>query len=693
MPTTTCLAQKHTPLFSIDDQLKLWVLRAIFKANRFKMLFDGNGFFDDDLAIFLGLESYLCQDALPKQKIKETLFLAWKKLEKKQSLTCKVIHPNILALKKLFKLNQTECDAVQFCVLLHAKEDFSNCLNELFGSGLNTEDVLRALGKMLDYPLSAMKRVFVHDSTIQNAGLITIDKNSNNRIKYKIDFLNDAFAEGLLIHNGPIEDLFASFVKPCVKDSALSLKDYAHIKEDITILQAYLKAVLDKKSQGVNILLYGVPGTGKTQLSKVVAKSLRAKLYEISYTNDEGFAMDGLERLKAYKVAQAIINSHRALLLYDEAEDVFESHDSFFIQSRQKEKAWINRALETNKVPTIWVTNNIDTIDEAIVRRFDLAIELPVPSKKQRIKIIQKNTQGQLEKEFVEQIANHEHLAPALLASATKVVSMIEPKNMQQCYTRILSNTLKAQGYKEIEASSSTFALPKNYNPALINASADLVALTQGILSNPNARLCLYGPAGTGKSAYGKYLAQQLNRPMLLKKGSDLISKWVGDSEKNIANAFEEARDEKAVLVFDEVDSFLMDRSEANQQWQITQVNELLVQMENFDGVFVATTNLMDNLDKASLRRFDLKVSFNYLTIEQAWSMFQSYLKIVGISELGGFSKQKLKSLTCITPGDFASIVRQNRFKPIQNALDFYNRLHEEMLLKKTASGSVMGFL
>ncbi|NLC28548.1 MAG: AAA family ATPase, partial [Campylobacteraceae bacterium] len=568
MSTTTCLVKKNSASLSLDEQLRLWVLRVIFKANKFKMLFRRDGFSDEDLAIFLGLESYLTHDTLVKQEIKEVLFSQWKILEKKQSLTCKTFHPNILALKKLFKLTWSECSVVELCALLHTNDAFADYIDDLFGNSLTAEDTIKAIGYMLNFSQSIMKKIFHQNGIIQSAGLITIEKGSTQKLRYKVDLINDEFAENLLSYNGPIEDLFSSFVKPCLKENDLGLRDYDHIKEDITILHAYLKAILDKKSMGSNILLYGAPGTGKTELCKVIAKSLNVKLYEVSYTDGTGFALDGFERLKAYKVAQSIIRSNRAVLLYDEAEDVFESHDSFFIQSRQKEKAWINRALETNKVPTIWVTNNINTIDRAIVRRFDLAIEVPVPSKKQRIKIIQKTTQGKLEKDFVEQIATHEHLAPALLASATKVVSMIEPKSAQKCYTRILSNTLKAQGYEEIGTASSAFALPKNYNPSLINASANLSHLTQGIISNPNARLCLYGPAGTGKSAYGKYLAEQLNKPMLLKKGSDLISKWVGESEKNIANAFEEARDEKAVLVFDEVDSFLMDRSEANQLWQ-----------------------------------------------------------------------------------------------------------------------------
>jgi len=207
-----------------------------------------------------------------------------------------------------------------------------------------------------------------------------------------------------------------------------------------------------------------------------------------------------------------------------------------------------------------------------------------------------------------------------------------------------------------------------------------------------NARLCLYGPAGTGKSAFGKYIAESLDKPLHVKKGSDLISMWVGGTEKNIANAFEDAKEENAVLIFDEVDSFLADRTSANQSWEITQVNEMLVQMENFDGIFIATTNLMDNLDRASLRRFDLKLEFNYLQKQQAWNMFLSYCKDLKLSKPSLSDKSGIESLRYLTPGDFAAIVRQHRFRPIKNVKDMIARLRDEVEIKNTSNGNVMGF-
>jgi SpoVK/Ycf46/Vps4 family AAA+-type ATPase len=168
---------------------------------------------------------------------------------------------------------------------------------------------------------------------------------------------------------------------------------------------------------------------------------------------------------------------------------------------------------------------------------------------------------------------------------------------------------------------------------------------------------------------------------------------WVGGTEKNIADAFLEAKEEEAVLVFDEVDSFLSDRTQANQSWEVTQVNEMLVQMENFEGIFIATTNLMDNLDKASLRRFDLKLEFDYLKAEQSWKMFLSYCKDLKLAKPSASFKRGVESLRYLTPGDFAAVVRQNRFRPICDIKDFITRLEDEIAVKNVSGGNVMGFL
>lgn len=690
-------AQQIEPIEAeIVDKVTLWMLRLILKEGGHRELINRHGDFQHDsidVALFLGLGKYVYMEngTYSRNEVLTCLVKKLEKLEKQKSFTSlPILEKNISRISKLVQLNQYEAQILEFSALLNQYDLLQKCA-DLLGSRLNTVQLKRILVSVLGIERKEIDVVFATDAKLARSSLLTIDKKANRFLSRKLDLLSNAFCENLLSQDEDVEILVRDIIKPCAK-SELRVKDYKHIELDVELLLLHLQKSLISKQKGVNILLYGVAGTGKTELCKVVAHKLGANLYEVSYTNQEDEAIDGKERLKAYKTAQCLLSKQKTVLMYDEAEDIFESSRSFFAPpQRQRDKAWINRMLENNEIPTIWVTNNIDSVDNAIIRRFDMSIALPIPPKKTRKEIMKKYSGGLLDTPTLEKLADNEHISPAVIATATKVLQGLEKHKTQEAFTHLLNNTLKAQGYHEI-AVSTTLMLPSNYNPSYVNASADLEQLAHGIQETKNARICLYGPAGTGKSAFGKYIAQSIERPCIIKKGSDLLSKWVGGAEKNIANAFQEAKEEKAVLIFDEVDSFLSDREGASNSWEITQVNEMLVQMESFEGVFIATTNLMQNLDKASLRRFDLKLEFGYLQSKQAWEIFCSYAKTLGLTKPLAMLEKEVEQLRYLTPGDFAAIVRQNRFRPLKNAHDLIERLKEEIAVKRV-EGAKMGFL
>jgi len=678
------------------DKFTLWMLRVIIKCGGHKEFIDRNKFFNnDDIASFLDLDKYIDIDSNeyardePLNILKSNLL----KLEKKKRFTSSIIlAKNIKQISKLMDLNIYEEQILEFCVIVKQYEILSDTMKYI-GDYLNTNQVKKAISIVLNIPLKDVVNTFSSNSKFCKSLLLIIDKNNLFDFGNKIDFLSDEFVDNMMNLDEDISVMIQDSVRTCDKGT-LKLKDFKHISKDIDILIPYLTNAIYSKKTGVNILLYGLPGTGKTELVKTISQELKVKLYEISYSDMDDEAIDGKKRLKAYKTAQSLLSNQNTILMYDEAEDIFESNGGGFFSppSRQSDKAWINRVLESNTIPTIWITNNIDSIDNAIVRRFDMSIEIPIPNKAKRAEIIKNYSNNLLDENSIKMLSENANIAPALITRAAKVVSSIDAKDKSKAFTQILNNTLKAQGYSEIKE-QITNALPNVYDPKFINTSTDLEILTQGIKEHQNARLCLYGPAGTGKSAFGRYVSESLDKPLLLKKGSDLISKWVGGTEQNIANAFEEAQEEKAVLVFDEVDSFLADRTSAKQSWEITQVNEMLVQMENFEGIFIATTNLMDNLDRASIRRFDLKLEFDYLKTEQSWNMFIAYCRNLKLSKPSISFKREVENLRHLTPGDFAAVVRQNRFRPIENINDLIVRLTDEVEVKQINDSNKMGFI
>jgi SpoVK/Ycf46/Vps4 family AAA+-type ATPase len=183
--------------------------------------------------------------------------------------------------------------------------------------------------------------------------------------------------------------------------------------------------------------------------------------------------------------------------------------------------------------------------------------------------------------------------------------------------------------------------------------------IVEALKARGHGTLCFYGAPGTGKTALAEHIARSLDRPLLVKQASDLVSKFVGETEQNMAAMFREAEAEKAVLLLDEADSFLQDRRGAQRTYEVTEVNEMLQGMERYAGIFVCTTNLLDRIDQAALRRFTFKIKFKPLTTAQRETMFVTEALGGDAAALTEAMRARLLKLDQLCPGDFAAVKRQ----------------------------------
>ena len=675
--------------------IHLWLLRLLVPLGGHRDFINQHGFSNDALAEMLGLGEWV--DPAPRDFEPKSVRAELRKLHQSGERKLRNAAPpaclrsNVARLSTLVGLSETDCRILEFAVLIQNErllDDTADWLGQL-----SSVKVFHALSALLDLPEHEIRASLSAQAILARSGLVSVDRSGNSTLRGKLDLLSDNFADNIFSSDADPVSLLRDTVA-LGSPAHLGIADYGHITPSLSVLRPYLKRSIETGRKGVNVFLHGDPGTGKSQLAKALAHELDCELFEVASENSDGDPVNGERRLRAFRAAQSFFAQRRALILFDEVEDVFNDGDSFFGRksTAQTRKAWINRMLEENSVPTLWLSNSIRGLDPAFIRRFDMVFELPVPPKKQRERILLDTCSDLLDAPSVARIADSESLAPAVVTRAASVVRSIRDELGQigaaSAFELLIGNTLEAQGHKPIRRNDPN-QLPEIYDPLFIHADSDLALVGAGLVQSKSGRLCLYGPPGTGKTAYGRWLAEQMSVPLIVKRASDLMSMWVGENEKNIARAFKQAEQDGALLLIDEVDSFLQDRRGAQRGWEISLVNEMLTQMESFPGVFIASTNLMEGLDQAALRRFDLKVKFDFLKHEQACELLRRYCVRLSIPTPQPEQLAKLMRIQKLTPGDFAAVIRQNRFRPITSSADLVSALEAECALKEGTKSSI----
>ena len=431
----------------------------------------------------------------------------------------------------------------------------------------------------------------------------------------------------------------------------LTWKDFEHIEKERDIAFEILTSAVQGRVKGVNILLYGAVGTGKTQFAKLIANKAKVDMYAVSaeFMNREAIRKDRLSDLSS---KQTILStSLKSCILFDEAEDVM---NRGFSEFGEASKAYLNSIIEETPIPIFWTTNNIYDVDPAFLRRMTYTVEFEKLTDDIRLniwkRIIRKNGFKVDRNKLIELNKSYE-VPPSLISNAVKTTKLINGN--QDDFEIFVENVAKVVTKKKNVKKKKDFEM-KEYSEKLINTDLDISDLTSKIKScgKLNFSLCLYGEPGTGKSLYARYLARELGVEVILKRASDLMSKYVGETEQNIADAFEEAKSKKAMLIFDEADSFLQNRNNAVRNWEVSQVNEMLTWMEAHEYPFVCTTNLLDTLDEASLRRFTFKIKFDFMTSEQTNFAIEHFFGI----------KNANLNIKGLTAGDFATVKKKADF-------------------------------
>lgn len=576
---------------------------------------------------------------------------------------------NMEYLVHIFRLSKEERAVVYFLSAMQNNELLQECVRE-FGADLEEEE--DTLAMVAGLPKGLGNSLLNQEAPLMRLGILF-------RTRYRGNLNLSSWVQEFIfsLHKNDAARYEALIGVPVPSKDELTAKDFAYV-EAAKLATRLMKQA--KHTKGFNILLYGTPGTGKSSFAQVLAQSAKLNLYPVGVCNN-GEEEKNYRLQQLYRKQFLLKTVKNTCLLLDEGEDIFSSLET------RTSKVEINNLLENNEVPVIWTTNKIHRMDPAYIRRFTLAVCFDKPPVEMRQKIWNKYLSANkitYTKGDTLALAKKYEVQPSMIAGAAQAARMA--KGGLPTVQEHLSFMIQALngGRKNPEEEKTNI----RFYPALIHADMDLQALTTQLtrLGRLNFSLCLYGASGTGKSAYARYLADKLGLEVVQRRASDLISCYVGETEQNIAKAFAQAREDKSLLIFDEADSFLRDRSTAARSWEVSSVNEMLTWMENHPYPFICTTNLMESLDPASLRRFSFKVKYNFLTSQQVKEAFDYFFGIkIALAETAGLDK--------LTPGDFTLV--KNKAEILGTSTQFSavkEMLETEQKLKHNAYGNGIGF-
>ena len=380
--------------------------------------------------------------------------------------------------------------------------------------------------------------------------------------------------------------------------------------------------------RGTMMLFWGPPGTGKTMTAHAVAAHMGKRVLNVDIptfiNNSEAeHFLPGLFR-------EARLRD--AVLFFDECEALFASRS----RSGNMLMTLLLTELERFEGVAMLATNLPEMLDEALARRILVRVRFPSPDREQRAEIWRRHlpeTAPIADDVDVERLATQFEITGGLIKNAVLsavAAAVYEAGGDHAVLTHAHLERGAADQLLQVDAEGRPVKVPEARLDDLVLSPSARRAVDQLLDTVRSRRLVLqrwrvggprteqtgvaallHGPPGTGKTLCAEALAGELNRPLRVAHAPALLSKWVGDTERNLEALFREARAQRAVLLLDEADSLVGRRDAPGaMRHEQSMTNVLLDLIDRYPGLVLVATNLPANLDPAIARRLAWTLAF-----------------------------------------------------------------------------------
>lgn len=553
----------------------------------------------------------------------------------------------------------------------HGKESFEYCIAEAFAG----DDYLKAL---------EIESYFSSNKKLAQFSLVESDGSLGKKLLT------------YLVGKGSLEDIMADYYAPTVPVENHQLEQFHKLQEQTKILKQIIEGHTGETP--LNILIHGPAGTGKKAYAHALTNHLGYKLFNIfiPHKNAERCSPYGSmsDKQTSLVLAEKTIGARDVVLLIEGCEllkgdgyrefDIIDMDDSDSDAGKPEE----NHIFHSGKSVRLWITHHPLRISHAYLRRFDYAIEFQSFSKSDRV-------------EMWKRIFSKYQMDPDINQETIQILCKYEKISvtgmdlLMRNYLRMNGTQDKPELRFDLDAArpliNTHLGLMKSvcskitsddrrpvHRPELVSVKGsfqltDCIGVVENFLKSKresaigkglsgalhNLNILFHGPPGTGKTEFVRYLCEKLELDLITKTGSSILGMYVGETEKNIAKAFEEGSVPNTLLFIDEIDSLLHQRATAVRSWEVSQISELLIQMERFQGILVCASNFIGHIDHAAIRRFHMKMEFDYLFDVQKVSLFKYYFSPMIGKDLSEDEVKKVAQIPCLTPGDFGAVHRR----------------------------------